>query len=154
MIFASCSTSDDNGFNDDGNDGNGGNPTSISYWRYAIGNKWNMTDLKDAKDTYTYHIYKKINHGGKTYFQVEPIGLNEDIESTDGFREDNGVFTSLHGATSMNGVNTSAGVMKSMDTNLKVGEVWEEEMTLTISGVASGIIKHTNYARPLSKGRL
>lgn len=145
-VFTSCSKSDDN---DSPIDGDG--PSSSSYWPYAVGNKWHLVNPDDSEDRYDYHIYKTISYEGKTYFQVEPIGLTEDIVFTDGFREDNGLFIALHGATSQRGVNTSAGIIKSINTNLNVGEIWTDEVTLTISGAASGYIKHTNEGKILEK---
>lgn len=148
-IFASCSSSDDDSFN---NDGIGDEtPTSTSYWPHAVGNKWHFENANDQQDTFVHHIYKTINYEGKTYFQVEPLNTSEDTELTGGTREDNGIFYELHGATSMSGVNTSAGTIKSINTNLNVGEKWTDQLKITISGAASGVIQHTNEGRIVEK---
>lgn len=88
-----------------------------------------------------------MNHEGKTYFHTEPLKAPEDFELTGGTREDNDVLYELHGATSQMGVHTSAGTIKSMNTHLNVGETWTDHLTLTISGVASGTIQHTNEGK-------
>lgn len=144
-IFTSCSSSDD--ASADGN----GNPTNASYWPHAVGNKWHFKNVDDQADTFIHHLYKTINYEGKIYFQVEPLNASEDIEQTSGTREDSGVFYELHGATSQMGINTSAGTIKSLNVNLNVGEKWTDQLTLTISGAASGVIKHTNEGHILEK---
>lgn len=146
-ILASCSTSDDTNLNDDGN----GNPTNSSYWPYATGNKWYFKNIDNPEDTFVHHIYKTINYEEKTYFQVEPLNALEEIELTGGSREDNGVFYELHGASSQMGVHISAGTIKTLNTNLNVGEKWTDQVTLNVSGAASGTIKHTNEGRILEK---
>ena len=146
-IFVSCSTSDDTNLNDDGN----GNPANSSYWPYAIGNKWQFKNIDDPEDTFVHHIYKTINYEGNTYFQIEPLNALEETEPTDGTREYNGEFYELHGASSQMGVNISAGTMKSINTNLSVGQEWTDDLTLTISGAASGVIQHTNKGKIVEK---
>lgn len=146
-IFASCSTSDDINSNDEGN----GHPTSTSYWPFAIGNKWNFKNINDPNDSFVHHLYKTINYEGKTYFQVEFLNAPENTETTDGVREDNGVFYELHGAISQMGVNISAGTIMSINTNLSVGEEWTDYVTLTVSGDASGTITHTNKGKIIEK---
>lgn len=158
ILFAfltSCSSSDDgsaidNG-NGDGNENPNPNPTSQSYWPFALGNKWNLVNPDDSEDIFNYHIYKTINYDGKTYFQFEPIGSIPEVELTDGFREENGIFKALHGATSNMGVNTAAGIVTYINTKLNVGETWTDEVILEISGAASGHIKHTNQGKILDK---
>lgn len=154
ILFAfltSCSSSDDGSNIDNGNGNPTPNPTSQSYWPFALGNKWNLVNPDNSQDIYVYHIYKTINYEGKSYFQVEPIGNIEEIELTDGIREEDGIFKALHGATSNMGVNTSAGIVTYINTKLSVGETWNDEVILEISGAASGYIKHTNQGKILDK---
>ncbi|MBL1407831.1 hypothetical protein [Sphingobacterium faecale] len=146
-LFTSCSKSDDGA---EPTPGEGGY-VSGTYWPFAIGNQWNLVNTEDTEDTYQYLIHKSLTHEGKTYFQFKPLGIDADVELNDGFREENGVFISLHGATSQMGINTSAGTATYINTNLKVGEIWKEEVTLQISGQASGTITHHNEGRILEK---
>lgn len=141
--LTSCSSSD--------NDNTNGNPTNKSYWPHAIGNTWHYKNVDLLEDTYVHHFYKTINYDGKTYFQVEPLNASENFELTGGTREDNGVFYELHGATSQMGINTSAGTIKSINTNLNVGETWTDEVTLNVSGAATGTIKHLNEGKIFEK---
>lgn len=146
-VFTSCSKSDDNG--QEPGTGDGGY-VSGSYWPFALHNSWYLVNADEAEKS-DYLIHKTLTHEGKTYFQFKPIGTDADVELTDGFREDNGLFTALHGATSIMGVNTSAGTISYINTNLNVGEVWKDELTLTISGLASGTIKHSNEGKIIEK---
>lgn len=147
FVFSSCSKSNDD---TEPTPGEGGYVAG-SYWPYAVGNVWNLVNTEDPKDDYQYLIHKTLTYEGKTYFQFKPLGTNADVELNDGFREDNGVFISLHGATSQMGVNTSAGTATYINTNLKVGEIWKEELKLQLSGLASGTITHKNEGRILEK---
>ncbi|MVZ65685.1 hypothetical protein GQF61_07430 [Sphingobacterium sp. DK4209] len=146
-IFASCSKSDDNSLPDD----NHGGPLSNSYWPLAVGNTWNLANIDNSQEKSTYFLHKSIQHEGKTYYQFKPVGTDLEVEITDGIREDNGIFYELHGATSAMGVNTSPGVITSINLNLAVGAIWKEEVTLNITGLASGTIKHTNEGKILAK---
>lgn len=148
-VFTSCSSSDDANGNGGGN--GGGNQTSSSYWPFAVGNTWNLVNPENSNDKSDYLIHKTIIHDGKTYYQFKPIGIDADVELTDGVREENGVFYNLHGATSQMGIHTSAGIITSMNTKLAVGEVWTDQVTLTISGAASGSIKHNYEGKILEK---
>ncbi|ERJ60669.1 hypothetical protein [Sphingobacterium paucimobilis] len=147
LVFTACSKSNDNEPEEVGD----GGYVSGTYWPYAIGNQWNLVNTDDTEDTYQYLIHKSLTHEGKTYFQFKPLGIDADVELNDGFREENGVFISLHGATSQMGINTSAGTATYINTNLKVGEIWKEEVSLQISGHASGTITHFNEGRILEK---
>lgn len=147
VFLTACSSSDDTG----GNGNNGGNPTSSSYWPHVMGNKWYFENVEDQADTFVHHLHKTINYEGENYFQTEPINAAENVELTDGTREDNGVFYELHGATSQMGVHIAAGTIKSLDTHLKVGEKWTDYVVLTISGAANGVIEHTHEGKILEK---
>lgn len=147
-VSISCSKSDSN---PDESGIGGGGYVSGTYWPYAINNAWSLVNPEDPEDKSEYIIHKTITHEGKTYFQFKPVGIDVDVEQSEGFREDKGVFIELHGATSRMGANTSAGTITSINTNLNVGESWTDAMTLTISGTASGTIKHTNKGKILEK---
>lgn len=147
LVFSSCSKS-----NDDTEPAPGeGGYVSGTYWPYAVGNTWNLVNMEDPEDKYQYLIHKSLTHEGKTYFQFKPVGTTAEVALNDGFREDNGVFISLHGATSQMGINTAAGTATYINTNLKVNEIWKEKITLQISGLASGAITHSNEGRILEK---
>lgn len=146
-VFASCSKSDDSNLPDDDN----GGPFSSSYWPLAVGNTWNLANMDNSQEKSTYLLHKSLQHEGKTYYQFKPVGTDLDVELKDGIREDNGIFYELHGATSAMGVNTSAGVITSINLNLAVGAIWKDEVTLNISGLASGTIKHNNEGKILAK---
>lgn len=146
-LFTSCSKSDDG---TEPTPGEGGY-VSGTYWPYAVGNAWYLVNPEDPEDKSDYIIHKSLTYEGKTYFQFKPVGTTVEVELNNGFREDNGVFISLHGATSQMGINTSAGTITHINTNLKVGEVWKEEVTLQITGQASGTITHHNEGRILEK---
>lgn len=125
---------------------------SGTYWPLALNNSWNMLNPEDPTDKSANRlIHKTVDHEGKAYFQFKPTNIDTDADLTDGLREDKGVFIELHGATSQMDVNTSAGTITSINTNLKIGETWKDEMTLKISGLASGTIKHTNEGKILEK---
>lgn len=148
-VFSSCSKSENKP--DETPPGEGGY-TSGTYWPLALNNAWNMINPEDPTDKSANRlIHKKITYEGKTYFQFKPINIEVDAELTDGLREEKGVFIELHGATSQTDVNTSAGTITSINTNLKVGEIWKDEMTLKVSGLASGAIKHLNEGKILEK---
>lgn len=147
-VFTSCSKS--NNAPDDSTPGEGGY-VSGSYWPFAIGNAWYLVNPEDAEDTYDYIINKSVTYEGKAYFQVKPIASGDDMNVAGGFREDKGVFTTYHAATSMAGVNTSAGILTNINTNLKPGEVWKDEMTLQVTGVATGTIKYKNEGKIVEK---
>lgn len=144
-VFTACSDSDNVG-----PDENGGGTSPNSYWPLKIGNQWNLVNPENDTDKMDYNVHKTIVHEGKTYFQFKPIGLVEET-SDYGVREDNGVFYELHGAMTQNGITTSAGTIISMNTNLNVGQVWKDEVTLNISGNASGTLKHINEGKILDK---
>ncbi|WP_149524510.1 hypothetical protein [Sphingobacterium hotanense] len=147
MVCSACSKSDDTG--------NptipGGGASSSSYWPLAVGNTWNLVNLNDPEDKSVYLLHKTVEHSGKTYFQIKPVGTNAKVELTNGIREEDGIFYELHGATSAMGVNTSAGVITSINTKLPVGATWKEDLTITVSGMASGTIKHSNEGKILAK---
>ncbi|WP_164122251.1 hypothetical protein [Sphingobacterium sp. xlx-130] len=147
FVFSSCSKSN---YDTEPTPGEGGY-VSGTYWPYAVGNAWYLVNPEDPEDKSDYIIHKSLTYEGKTYFQFKPVGTTVEVELNDGFREDNGVFISLHGATSQMGINTSAGTATYINTNLKVGEVWKEEVTLQITGQASGTITHHNEGRILEK---
>lgn len=143
-VFTACSDKDNGG-----PDGNGGGSTN-SYWPLKIGNQWNLINPDDNTDKMDYYVHKTVEHDGKTYYKFKPIGVEDDgLEY--GVREDNGVFYELHGETSLNGVTTSAGTIISMNTNLNVGQVWKDEVTLNISGIEPGTLKHVNEGKILDK---
>src|SRR5690606_2173933 len=146
-VLASCSKSEDNGSPID----NGGGPSSNTYWPLAVGNIWNMVNTDDPGDKSEYYLHKTLIHEGKTYYQFKPEGTDLDVHLNIGIREDNGVVYEYHGASSQMGVNTSAGVITSLNTKLAVGEVWTDQVTLNISGAASGTLKHTNEGKILAK---
>lgn len=148
-IFTSCSKSDDNP--DNPTPGEGGH-VSGTYWPLALNNMWTMANPKDPSDISANRlIHKTITHDGKTYFQFKPLNTEGDENLKDGIREENGVFIELHGGSNMSGQVTSAGTITSINTKLKVGETWKDEMTLKISGVATGTIKHVNEGKILEK---
>lgn len=143
-VFTACSDSDNVGPNE-----NEGDATN-SYWPLKIGNQWNLINPDDDTDKMVYNVHKTVEHDGKTFYQFKPIGV-EDDGLTYGVREDNGIFYELHGVMSQNGVTTSAGTIISMNTNLNVGHVWKDEVTLNVSGNATGTIKHVNEGKILDK---
>ncbi|MDM1408339.1 hypothetical protein [Myroides sp. DF42-4-2] len=110
-----------------------------------------MVNTDDPGDKSEYYLHKTLIHEGKTYYQFKPEGTDLDVHLNIGIREDNGVFYEYHGASSQMGVNTSAGVITSLNTKLAVGEVWTDQVTLNISGAASGTLKHTNEGKILAK---
>lgn len=147
-VFSSCSKSENK---PDESDIGGGGYVSGTYWPYAINNAWSLVNPENPEDKSEYIIHKTTTYDGKTYFQFKPVGIDVDIEQSIGFREDKGVFIEYHGAMKSMDVNTSAGTMTSINTNLNVNEPWTDVMTLTISGAASGTIKHTNKGKILEK---
>lgn len=148
-LLTSCSTSDE--AIQDVDDNNTPQPISSSYWPYAVGNKWLLKNEANPNETYSYHIHKKFTFDNNMYFQFEPINAIEGFDLKDGFREDDGIFISLIGETSQMGINTSAGTITYINTKLNVGEVWNEEVTLIVSGAASGQIKHTHQGKILDR---
>ncbi|MEQ7801944.1 hypothetical protein ABDJ41_19265 [Pedobacter sp. ASV1-7] len=146
-VFTSCSKSN----NPEEPGKGGGGYVSGTYWPYTVNNTWYLVNTEDPNDKSDLIIHKELTYNGKTYYQFKPVGAIEGFELTDGFREDNGVFISLYGATSRMGTNTSAGTVIEVNTNLKVGEVFKDEVTLTVSGLASGTIKHINESKILEK---
>lgn len=148
LVFTSCSKSNNNP--EEPGKGDGGY-VGHTYWPYAVNNAWYMVNKEDPNDKSDLIIHKELTYKGKTYYQFKPIGSIDGIELTDGFREENGVFISLYGATSGMGVNTSAGTVIEINTNLKVGELFKDEVTLIVSGLASGTIKHINESKILEK---
>lgn len=144
-VFTACSDSE-NVIPDE----NGGGSSSNSYWPLKIGNQWNLINPDDNSDKMDYLVHKTVTHDGKTFFQFKPIGV-EDDDLTHGIREENGIFYELHGAITQNGVITSAGTIISMNTNLNVGQIWKSEVTLNISGNATGTLKHINEGKIIDK---
>lgn len=143
-VFTSCSKSNDEP--DEPGSVEGG-----TYWPFAIGNAWYLVNPEDPEDTYEYIINKTITYEGKTYFQVKPINIGDDVNVPGGFREDKGVFTTYHAATSNMGTNTSAGTLTYINSNLKPGEVWKDDMTIQITGAATGTIKYNNEGKIIEK---
>ncbi|MCI0921113.1 hypothetical protein [Sphingobacterium rhinopitheci] len=144
-VFTACSDSDNIS-----PDENSGGPSSNSYWPLKIGNQWDLVNTEDNTDKMDYFVHKTLVHDGKTYFQFKPIGI-EDDDLTYGFREENGIFYDLHGVMSHNGITISAGTLISMNLNLNVGQVWKDEITLDVTGVSSGTVKHINEGKILDK---
>lgn len=142
-----CTKSDDNDLPID----NDGGASSGSYWPFALGNTWELANTSNANDKSDYIIHKTVNFEGKTYFQFKPTGTDADIDLNNGVREDDGIFYELHGAPENQGVKVSQGTLTAINTNLNVGQVWKDEVTLTITGAASGSIKHTNEGKILQK---
>lgn len=147
-VFTSCSKSNDEP--DEPGSGDGGY-VGGTYWPFAIGNTWYLVNPEDSEDTYEYIINKTITYEGKTYFQVKPINIGDDVNVPGGFREDKGVFTTYHAATSNMGTNTSAGTLTYINSNLKPGEVWKDDMTIQITGAATGTIKYNNEGKIIEK---
>jgi len=116
-----------------------------------MGNAWHLVSPKDPQDKMDYLVYKTLKHDGDTYFQFKPLGTDADVEMTFGIREDDGVFYELHGEIANSGLKVSAGTIKSMDMNLDVGEVWKDELTLNVSGAATGTLKHSNEGKIFAK---
>jgi len=131
-------------------DENGGGGSSNSYWPLKMGNQWNLVNPEDNADKMDYLVHKTIINDGKTYFQFKPIGM-EDDELTHGIREENGIFYELHGVISQVGTTLSSGTIITFNLNLKVGEVWKDEMTLNLTGSSTGTIKHINEGKILDK---
>lgn len=147
-LFTSCSKS--NVTPDEPGSGEGGY-TDGTYWPFAIGNAWYLVNPEDLEDSYDYSINKTTTYEGKTYFQVKPIGVGDEVDVAGGFREDKGVFTTYHAATSSMGTNTSAGTITYLNTNLKPGEVWKDNMTIQISGGNVGTIKYSHEGKIVEK---
>lgn len=147
-VFTSCSKSSVNP--DEPGSGNGGYANG-TYWPFAIGNAWYLVNSADPEDTYDYIINKTTTYEGKTYFQVKPIGVGDEVNVPGGFREDKGVFTTYHAATSNMGTNTSAGTITYLNSNLQPGEVWKDEMTIQVSGSNIGTIKYKHEGKIVEK---
>ena len=148
-VFTSCSKSDNA---PNGSTPGEGGQVSGTYWPLALNNRWTMVNPEDPSDQSANRlIHKTITHEGKTYFQFKPLNTAADENLKDGIREENGLFVELHGGSNASGQVSSAGIITSINTKLKVGETWKDEMTLKISGVASGTIKHINEGKILEK---